>query len=158
MSSGPNGGRASDPHHFSFVLRCNRRRISAMSLQKPMTGRKSWKNIPNPAIREGSLHGQHGLGRRNLALTDAQCRRRGALRFTSFLSSVSNSSLEWEVSKCPALVSRMWEARLSISSGILGLGTERAISSSSPRVEAKDGVEEDLAHGLDRHDVLAVGE
>src|SRR5215831_21042167 len=30
-----------------------------------------------------------------------------ALRFTSFLSSVSNSSLNWEVSKCPALVSRM---------------------------------------------------
>src|SRR5438552_1408851 len=48
-----------------------------------------------------------------------------ALRFTSFFSAVSNSSVNSDGSKCPALVSRMCEARLSISFGIRGLGTER---------------------------------
>src|SRR5215471_6447781 len=55
-------------------------------------------------------------------------RRLGALRLTRLRNSISNSSVNCDGSKCPAIISRMCKVRSIISWEILGLGSRRTFT------------------------------
>jgi len=85
-----------------------------------------------------------------------------ALRLTSFLSSISNASLNSDGSKRPALMSRMWKASPPSLLRPWGRPWGRAsgqefLLATHLLIVSPDGPEHDLSERFDRHHMFAVG-